>query len=597
MRAFFIPFSHDETLTFFSYIQTNDYLPYKAHIDANNHILNSCLANLCYQIAGSHPFVLRVPNVLAFILLCIGIFKHFKYLKTIYSKIILVTFFILTLNFLDFFELCRGYGLSFGFIVLGLAYLMDYFSSKKTKYFALFLLCFQLALAANLIILALLSILIVLILIFQFKNKLLINFLTIGIYAINISVLIFWVKFSFFYKEHNAFYTGAGDSYWDVTFKSLMLLFFWTDRLWMQISIICLFLALFIFLIKNFFQRPVSINKIFTPQLFYIITLVIVIVAFYLQKKILQVNFPENRTAVFYYLLFVLGIAFAIDTISPKIASKISLLLLIPSCVFFIVTYNLYNFSFWFYNTIPKSFYYTIKSEAQKNNEEVSVGGNLWKGSSYTFLNYRDGSTLNNINSIYQMTMNCDYYIAMKNEKTYYKYFYDEIASEDTWNMVLLKRKEKIERHQIYKAMDAPKNLSGDGEFFNLFSIKDSTLGGKNCIEASIEVKFNNVPVPACANIVLQINTNKDEVICYKTVLVNWLGDDLNKKIKKIKLISSKLPANTNYIAVYLWNPKRNKMDFTMSETKIFELKGKGVGFMIPDSYYKYLETINSTPF
>ena len=38
LRAFFIPFSHDEAATFFFYIQSGNYLPYKAHVYTNNHM-------------------------------------------------------------------------------------------------------------------------------------------------------------------------------------------------------------------------------------------------------------------------------------------------------------------------------------------------------------------------------------------------------------------------------------------------------------------------------------------------------------------------------------------------------------------------------
>ena len=597
LRAFFIPFSHDETLTFFTYIQTGDYLPYQAHIDANNHVLNSLLANLCYRLVGPHLFFLRLPNVLAFGLLCLGVFKHFKYLKSIYSKIILVTFFILTLNFLDFFELCRGYGLSFGFVILGLAYLMEYFSSKKTKHFILFSLCLQTALVANLILLVLLIVFIFFIFIFQIRNKLHTKASILIIHSIHIAILIFWIKFSFFYKEHNSFYTGAGDSYWEVTFKSLMLLFFWTDRLWMQITVICFFIFISVFYLKTFFQQSISIDKIFTPQLFYTLTLIILLVAFYVQKKLLDINFPENRTAIFFYLLFILSFSFTLDTIPQKISSKLSMMLLIPSVIFFVSNYTVYNFSFWFYKSIPKSFYSILKEEDKKSKSRITIGGNLWKGLPYTFLNYENGSTLTNINSIYQMTMNCDYYIAMKSEKIYYKYFYDEIASENIWDMVLLKRKEKIQRCELYKTSEIKKNYKGNDEFFNFFVMKDSILETKNCIEANLEIKFNNVPSPTCANIVLQVNTKKGDVVYYKAITLNWLADDLNGRTKRIKLITGKLPANTDYIVVYLWNPKRVEMDFIANEVTITELKSKGVNFMIPESYYKYLEKTNSQQF
>src|SRR5207249_4931808 len=90
LRAYFIPFSHDETATFFFYVQSDNYLPYSAHVYTNNHVLNSALANICWHIGGSHRFVLRIPNILAFIVLCFGIYRHFKYLRSISSKLILI---------------------------------------------------------------------------------------------------------------------------------------------------------------------------------------------------------------------------------------------------------------------------------------------------------------------------------------------------------------------------------------------------------------------------------------------------------------------------------------------------------------------------
>lgn len=597
LRAFFIPFSHDETATFFFYIQPDDYLPYKAHIYTNNHVLNSFLANICYHIAGSHRFVLRLPNIFAFVLLCIGVFKHFKFLTTIYSKIILVTFFLLTINFLDFFELCRGYGLSFGFIVLGLAYLMDYFKYKKLKNVMLFSLCLQLALAANLILVVLLTVLLFFVFIFQIRNKLFFKFSNIILQTVNIGILVFWVKFSFFYKEHGALDYGVGDNYWQVSFKTVMLFLFGTDALWLQIISILGFFIIAIFSTRYFFQKPVSINKLFTPQLFYAKILGAVIAAFWVQKKLLGVGLPEDRTGVFFYLLFVLGFAFAIDQIPQKISSKISLAFIIPSVVFFVATYNIHNFSSFYYHTIPKSMYDTLKNESEKSKEIITIGGHRVREMDYAFLNYRGNSVLNSMDDSEQMIMNCDYYLAMKREQPYYKYFYDEIAFDNKWDRVLLKRKEKIQRSEIYKMTGTPKNRKGNYEFFEFFRLKDAALKTRNCIEVELEIKFNTVPVPLQANIVVQVNDTKGEQVYYKRVPLNWLADDLNGQTKRMKLTTGALPENNGDVVVYLWNFKQQEIEFTINEIKVLELKGKGVNFRIPDSYYNYLIKTSNQPF
>lgn len=458
LRAFFIPFSHDEAATFFFYVQSNDYLPYKAHVYTNNHFLNSALTNICYHLAGSHRFVLRLPNVLSFILLCVGVFKYFKYLKNIYSKTILVTFFLFTINFLDFFELCRGYGLSFAFIVLGLAYLMDYFHSEKIKDVLMFSACLQLALAANLILVVLVTIVLFFVFLFQIKNKLFFKPGNILIQLANISLLTFWIKFSFFYKEHGSLDYGVGDNYWNVTFKTLMLFLFGTDALWLQILSIIVFAAIVVYAARFYFNPPVSINKLFTPQLFYVKVLALVIVAFYVQKKLLDVGLPEDRTGVFFYLLFVLSLAFAIDEIPKNISGKISLAFMAPSLLFFGITYNIHDFSSPFYHTIPKAMYDMLKEEAAKTKEVITIGGHRVREMDYAFLNYRGNSVLNGMDNAEQMIMNCDYYIAMKREQPYYKYFYDEIAQDEAWDRALLKRKEKLQRSQLYKMPGTPKD-------------------------------------------------------------------------------------------------------------------------------------------
>jgi hypothetical protein len=596
LRAFFIPFSHDEAATFFFYVQSDDYLPYQAHIYTNNHVLNSFLSNLCFHLAGSHRFVLRLPNIFSFLFLCFGVFKHFKYLKTIYAKIILVTFFLLTINFLDFFELCRGYGLSFAFIVLGSAYLIDYFHDKKTGSFILFSLYLQLALAANLILVVLLTFLLFCVFVFQFKNKILFKPATIVTQILNIAILIFWIKFSFFYKEHGSLDAGVGDNYWVVTFKSLMSFIFGTDALWMQIVVLISFAGILIFAIKTFFQTPVSINKLFTPQLFYIFTLVTLIIAFYAQKKLLDVNFPEDRTGIFFYLLFVLSLAFAIDSLSVKISAILSLAFAIPSFLFFVLNYNLHDFSSYFYHTIPKSIYDTLVDEFKKNGKIITIGGHRIREMDYAFLNYRGNSVLNGMDNSEQMIMNCDYYLALKREQPYYKYYYDEIAQDKVWDRALLKRKEKIQRTELYKIAEVPKTFKGDGEFFEFFRLKDSVLKTRNCIEVELEIKFNKVAAPLWSNIVLQVNGKKGEQLYYRRTLLNWLADDLNGQTKRIKLTTGPLPDNTDDVVLYMWNYKHKDMDFTINELKLFELKGKGVNVIIPESYYKYLEKASNKP-
>src|SRR5688500_14357872 len=103
LRAYHIPFVHDEITTFFYYVQNGDFLPYRSHAYTNNHVLNSMLTTACYRLWGSHPFVLRLPNLLAFIALAVGVYRFFRHVPALPARLLLVSFFLLTFNFLDFF--------------------------------------------------------------------------------------------------------------------------------------------------------------------------------------------------------------------------------------------------------------------------------------------------------------------------------------------------------------------------------------------------------------------------------------------------------------------------------------------------------------
>src|ERR1700741_3993387 len=75
LRSYFVPFNHDEVATFFFYIQTGKYMPFHSHVDANNHVLNSMLGNISFHLFGSHPFSLRIPNLIGMLILILATFR------------------------------------------------------------------------------------------------------------------------------------------------------------------------------------------------------------------------------------------------------------------------------------------------------------------------------------------------------------------------------------------------------------------------------------------------------------------------------------------------------------------------------------------
>ena len=601
LRAFFIPFSHDEAATFFFYIQSDNYLPYKAHVYTNNHVLNSALANLCWHIAGSHRFVLRAPNILAFLLLSFGLYRNFKYMKQVSSKILVSVLFLLTYNFLDFFSLSRGYGLSLGFMLLGLSYLIDYFEEEKFKSLVIFSLCWQLALAANMILVAVILVLLCYIFVFQYKKRtekggrVIFTMNNIVLQLINLGILVFWVRFSFFCKEKGVLDYGVGDSYWLVTFQSLIKLLFGTDEIWFQVLIGAVYLVVFIFLMIDIWRESFYIKDLFKPDLFYSFVFLLLVGAFFMQKKILHVNFPEDRTGLFFFLFFGMALAFLIDK-RPSVYGKVfTVLVFVSSLSYTIFSFSTSDFSTFLYHTMPKNIYERLLTEHKKENKLFTIGGHRVREMNYAFANYRGGSVLNAMDNSEEMQMNCDYYYAMKREKPFYDAYYEEIEEDKHWDRVLLKRREKIEHVPIFESYE-PVTVAGDGEFFDFKRLPDTVYRSHNPIEIEAELVFDEVPRPFNAFFVLSLNNAKNETYHYKRSPLNWLADDLNGQTKYFKLTTGNLPDTVRSFVVHIWNIDKKPMKVTMKNLKIYQLKGKGVDFKIPQGFYPLIEKITKKP-
>ncbi|HWY35775.1 MAG TPA: hypothetical protein VNX68_14110, partial [Nitrosopumilaceae archaeon] len=280
-------------------------------------------------------------------------------------------------------------------MMLGTSYLVDYFDKSSFKHLVLFSVCWQLAVAANLILVVVMLVLLAYVYIYQLRHKLLFKAKNVLLQIINLALLAFWVKFALFYKEHGALDYGVGDNYWLVTFKTLIFILFNSYEIWLQVSVIVIFVLMMIVIAYNTFKNSFSFKDLFTPQLFYPCALILFILAFYLQKKILDVNYPEDRTGMFFYLFFVMSLAFTIDY-APNILRKVFVLLfLAPSLIYFAVSFNLSDFSTWFYHTMPKSIYQTLVKEQEKEHEFVTIGGHRVREMNYAFANYRGNSVLN----------------------------------------------------------------------------------------------------------------------------------------------------------------------------------------------------------
>lgn len=597
LRAWCIPFSHDETATFFYYIQSGNYLPYKAHVYTNNHVLNSALSHCFYSLFGSHPFVLRLPNLLAFGLLVWGIQRHFVFLKNRGAKLILSSLFLLTFNFLDVFELCRGYGLSMAFMVWALSYLLHYFKTHDFKQLIYFTIGLHLALAANLTLLPTIVLLSGVLIGFQCIHRLFLATQNLGLFTLHHLLIGFWLKFTLFYKAQGMLDAGSPINYWKTTFSSLIEFIFGSSIPLLQITCIVAALIIPILVFYAFRKNPLNLKTSFTPLTVYAFTFFGLVLSFWLLNKLGGVNFPEDRTALFFYLFFVLAFSFACDVLAFKLSLTLSIIIGLSTLTSFVSSYNTRYFSSFFYHTMPTQLFDYLINEQAKSTAPLTIGGSKARELNYAFLNFRKGGVLNPMNVDESIQLHNDYNFALAIEKPYYEPFYEEVMRDEKWNRVLLKRKVPLVRKPLLK-IDTLTTIATPNEFKNLLQLRDSAIASLNLtadapLEVEFELYFEKVPTPFNAFLVFSFNDETNTQYDYRRIPLNWIGTNLNGKTQTFKLTSTHLPKKISELAVYIWNIEQANYSITCKRLQLYQLNGKGINLKVPDSFYPLMGKTN----
>jgi hypothetical protein len=125
VRAWRLSITFDEAETFLLYIRA----PLLAVLNvatANNHLLNTLLVRFFAAVGGPAEFVLRLPNLLGY---SVYLWFSIKLVRTYVPRAFVIPgWLLLNLNpyLLDFFSLCRGYGLSVGLLLGSIFYFLEF---------------------------------------------------------------------------------------------------------------------------------------------------------------------------------------------------------------------------------------------------------------------------------------------------------------------------------------------------------------------------------------------------------------------------------------------------------------------------------------
>ena len=563
LRAIQIPFTYDEASTFQRYIHTLRFLPPGAHPDANNHILNSALSSLCYRLFGSSELSLRLPNLFAAPVFFYFWYQLSKEIKNLFFRWVFMLSFFTSLYFIEFFSVCRGYGISMAFFAASLFHLFRYCKSPNSKNFILCLVFMVIAVSANLTLINT-FILIILLLGFSLITKsakgksgpiLSHSFL---LFLVGIFPVFLFSSHLLTLEKFGQLYYGSRLGFWNLTVKSLAAVITESHNILFPLyAVVSFLLCLLIFLKLN--SRKISISEVLHPKYHFFILLTGNIAATLLVCFLTKSNYPEDRTGLYFFPLLVGSICFLGDA-APKGAFKTGMLalclplLLLPGQ--FLVKMNISKSSYYHLFQLPYRFYDKINSYQKSGETPLTIGSYRMRLLNWYFMIYRKGGNMQPVHvTDYPNTIE-DFLITEMLEKPPLKMSYDSIDFDPASAFFLLKRKKFLERKPI---LDLPNiTISGNlHEFCDLLVHPADSFVGKNIIigfDLSIECKT----APLEAWIVCCAKDKDGRDLRYEFIALDWLKTNWSgEKHNFINgMLLNTIPPETKNIVAYFWNQK-----------------------------------------
>lgn len=299
----------------------------------NNHILNTILAKFSILIFGKEQWTVRLPNLLFFMLFAFGVWRILK-LDLKPDSVYFLPAALLFVNpyLLDFFGLCRGYGISSTLVTISALLLLVGFKKRKDSFMWLSLLTSILASYANFTVLVFWASDVLLVwLYFLIKNEYQLKKMvvpTLVIFFISIAYLALIMVPIQKMQSTDQFKYWSSNGFYDDTIISLIHEWKYNSVILSKISshfIFGIFAAIFLFNTSFLFLHVRK--KRFSPESFshpvVVATLLLLLPAGInlLQTLILGTPNLRGRTALFFYPLIAIYIVVMVSLI-PKFKKR-----------------------------------------------------------------------------------------------------------------------------------------------------------------------------------------------------------------------------------------------------------------------------------
>jgi hypothetical protein len=407
IRAYQLSFTFDESSTVLKYVNQPYGKIFGEAEKATNHILNTALTKVSSSLFPPGELTYRLPNVLAYIpyLIFSGLliwrFTRFN------PPLKLMGFILLNCNpyILDFFSLCRGYGLGLTLTLGTLFFLVKHFETKSLTALFYSLTCCCLGVLSNFSLLNL------------YLGICAVCFLTLtqNLFRRNAEhrkptvqhlILITAVSICLFLViraplseliSTNELFFGGNTGIWSDTVRSLIMksTYFETPTFTTTALAFSTFILLFLPITVGFILVAKKWQAALPPKSRYITALwVVILIGLAAQHYLFGTRFLIERTALFLIPIFMLSFIFVVDDLSTVWHKQARWTLLLPSLIMFshtVLSANLMHTLDWKYEQGTKDL---MRSLAIQNFDHSMYVGVNWPNTE-TFYFYKSLYRLN----------------------------------------------------------------------------------------------------------------------------------------------------------------------------------------------------------
>ena len=564
LRAIYSPFVFDEATTFLLYVHNNKIIPGDAFWSANNHILNTALTWISYQLLGPEEWQLRLPNVMAFPAFCYYLYKISLKLKDLSSRLLLVFGVFSGHIFLEMFGFSRGYGLSFAALAGAIYYGLNNLNEDILKNRVGLYLCNLLMLLANLTLLPISLALAALTLNYSLwngrtKNQISGNFIFFGI-PIGLAAFL-----SFQLKAKGELYYAADNGFWGGSIKSLLQAFWFGDGQIYQIGLVTI-LILFLFLLwRNFKKKTIHKTAIFNGLLF------ITPFLFYpLAKLFFNVEYPLDRALLYVPFLLILSLAFALEFSQISILAKSLVLAIVvgPFLYSFGSNTSLKKATGFKWNTeqIPDAFFEKLAEN------KGTVGGYFLRRKCWEYLNIKSVVKANVLQISDYPGNTSDYQIINDYDLRLFEKDYTKVLTDRDSELLFMERKNKRMLQDLISQSES-KDLKNHPGFSKFQEIQIDTMFNPLRIDfrGTLKSKAN----PFNGLLAIAVIDHNGEQLLYEEIRLRNLYLEYGEQQEISQSIYFAGDNSARVLKVLFWNKDDQDFEMKSFETSVYSSKVK----------------------